>query len=161
MIKFLSGDLFSSKKDVLVNAVNCVGVMGAGIAKIFKERYPEMFEDYVKKCEQNVVQLGKPYLFPDVEVLPQFEVKRILNFPTVQHWSTPAKLDDISAGLDYLLGHYKEWGIKSIAFPALGCGVGGLSWDVVSKLMYEKLAKSELDVEIYAPLGTSIEDLEL
>jgi len=126
-----------------------VGVMGKGIAKEFKKRYPEMFRDYVARCDVGTVQLGKPYHFTDL-----FGEISIVNFPTKNHWRSPSRLSDIERGLDYFLTHYQQWGIQSVAFPPLGCGNGGLEWQVVGPLMYQKLYEINIPVEIYAPYGT-------
>ena len=149
MIKVLIGDMFQSNARTLVNTVNCVGVMGKGIALEFKKRFPVMFKDYSLKCKTKNVKLGKLDFYDDM-----FN-KSVLNFPTKNHWRSPSKLEDIISGLDYFIAHYKEWGIKSIAFPPLGCGNGGLSWKVVGPVMYKKLSPLDIDIEIYAPFGTS------
>ena len=148
MFKTLIGDLFSSEAQALVNTVNCVGIMGKGVAQEFKKKYPAMFEDYVARCAKKEVRLGKPYLFKDPSG------KLIVNFPTKDHWRSPSRLTDIESGLDYFLRHYREWGINSIAFPPLGCGNGGLHWSEVGPLIYEKLHHLNIDVEVYAPYGT-------
>ena len=153
MIKILIGDLFESKMDVLVNTVNCVGVMGKGIAKIFKKKYINLFEDYKILCENGLVKIGEPYIYSDSQEL--FSTVKILNFPTKKHWRSASKVIDIIKGLDYFISNYEKLGIKSIAFPPLGCGNGGLEWDLVGKIMYQKLMKLDIDIEIYAPFGTS------
>lgn len=150
-MKITIGNIFESHAQTLVNTVNCVGVMGKGIALEFKKKYPEMFEDYKKKCEEGKVKPGIPYLYEDSRGTA------ILNFPTKQHWRSPSKYSYIVEGLDYFRGHYKEWNIRSIAFPPLGCGNGGLEWSDVGPLMYMKLADLDIDVEIYAPYGIDSE----
>ena len=121
MIKVLEGDMFQSTAQTLVNTVNCVGIMGKGVALEFKNRFPDMFKDYVERCNRGEVKIGQPYLYKSL-FLPW-----ILNFPTKDHWRSVTNLQDIVHGLDYLLSHYKEWGITSIAVPPLGCGHGVLS----------------------------------
>ncbi len=153
MIKVLIGDIFKSNAQTLVNTVNCVGVMGKGIALEFKKRFPEMFKDYIRKCQSGEVKTGRLDFYPDM-----FN-KSVLNFPTKQHWRSPSRLEDIIAGLDYFIAHYIEWGIKSAAFPPLGCGNGGLDWKIVGPLMYQKLGSLNIDVEIYAPFGTAASDI--
>jgi O-acetyl-ADP-ribose deacetylase (regulator of RNase III) len=155
MIRVLIGDLFESEAQTLVNAVNCVGIMGKGIALEFKNRFPEMYEDYAKRCKAGKVQLGKPYLYRPL--LPPW----ILNFPTKSHWRAVSRLSDISAGLEYLQQHYQEWGITSLAFPALGCGNGQLEWRVVGPTLYHSLSRLDIQVELYAPLGTPQEQMEM
>lgn len=148
MFKALIGDLFESQADTLVNTVNCVGVMGKGVALEFKKRFPTMFEDYRRRCEAKLVRLGEPYLFRDLSGAS------IVNFPTKNHWRSAARLKDIESGLDYLVDHLGEWDIPSIALPPLGCGNGGLDWSEVGPLIYRKLSGREIDVELYAPYGT-------
>ena len=147
-VKVLIGDIFKSNMQTLVNTVNCVGIMGKGLALEFKKRYPDMFEDYQLRCQKGEVQLGKPYLYKSL-VSPW-----ILLFPTKQHWRSVARLSDIEEGLHYLESHYQEWGIISIAVPPLGCGLGELEWKVVGRTLYRHLAKLKIPVELYAPLGT-------
>ena len=148
MFKALIGDLFASKAQTLVNTVNCVGVMGKGVALEFKKRFPANFEDYAKRCERKQVRLGEPYPFPDPSG------RLIVNFPTKDHWRSPARLNDVERGLDYFVRNFAEWGIKSIAFPPLGCGNGGLEWSEVGPLTYRKLHQLPIDIEVYAPYGT-------
>ena len=149
MFKALIGDLFASQAQARVNTVNCVGIMGKGVAQEFKKRYPLMFEDYAEKCDRKQVRLGEPYLYRDRSGV------LIVNFPTKDHWRSPSRLSDIERGLDYFVRHHGEWGVKSVAFPPLGCGNGGLSWEEVGPLMYGKLQRLQIDVEVYAPYGTS------
>lgn len=147
-ITIVTGDLLDSKAQTLVNTVNCVGVMGKGIALDFKNRFPAMFEDYARRCERGEVRLGRPYLFRGL--LPPW----ILNFPTKDHWRSVASLDAIVEGLEYLQSHHREWGIKSLAVPPLGCGNGQLEWRVVGPTLYRHLSRLEIEVELYAPHGT-------
>jgi len=152
-MKILVGDILKSKAQALVNTVNCVGIMGKGIALEFKDRFPEMFKDYVQRCERNEVRIGKPYIFKSLFG------KQIINFPVKEHWKSVSKLSDIKKGLDYLLAHYKQWGITSIAIPPLGCGNGQLEWKVVGPLIYEYANKMDIYVEMFAPYGTSPAEL--
>ncbi len=153
MIQAKIGDLFASEMQTLVNTINCVGVMGKGIAAIFKKKHPAMFEDYKQRCELGQVRLGEPYHYADLAGAS------IINFPTKQHWRASTRLADVEAGLDYFVGHYKQWGIESVAFPPLGCGNGGLEWESVGPVMYRKLKALDIPVEIYAPYGTSKKEL--
>lgn len=154
MVKVLIGNLFDSDAQTLVNTVNCVGIMGKGIALEFRKRFPEMFQDYVARCERGEVRLRQPYLHRTL--LPPW----VLNFPTKDHWRSVAKLDDIVRGLEYLLAHYEEWGITSLAVPPLGCGEGQLEWRVVGPTLYRYLARMSIPVGLYAPYGTVAEQLE-
>lgn len=154
MFKALIGDLFSTQAQTRVNTVNCVGVMGKGVAQGFKEHYPAMFEDYARRCERKEVRPGEPYPYRDASGI------LIVNFPTKDHWRSPSRLADIERGLDHFVRHYAEWGVKGVAFPPLGCGNGGLSWEEVGPLMYSKLKILEIPVEVYAPYGTPKTQLE-
>lgn len=154
MVEVKIGNIFESNKNTLVNTVNCVGVMGKGIALEYKKKYPEMFKEYKNLCTEQKIKPGVPYLFEDL-----FGTS-IINFPTKNHWRSPSKLDDIKNGLKIFIQKYEEWGIKSIAFPPLGCGNGGLSWEVVGPMMFSELKKLNIPVEIYAPYGTSKEQLK-
>lgn len=147
------GDLFASQAQTLVNTVNCVGIMGKGVAEQFKKRFPPMFEDYKNRCAKKAVRLGEPYLYRDLSGT------NIINFPTKDHWRSPSRLCDIERGLDYLAAHVAEWGIESLAMPPLGCGNGGLEWSEVGPLIWHKLHKLPIDIEVYAPYGTSKQQL--
>jgi O-acetyl-ADP-ribose deacetylase (regulator of RNase III)/uncharacterized protein YwgA len=153
MFKALIGDLFESQAQTLVNTVNCVGVMGKGVAEQFKRRFPDMFEDYKTRTDQKRVRLGEPYLYRDSSGV------NIVNFPTKDHWRSPSRLADIERGLDYLVAHVTDWGITSLALPPLGCGNGGLEWSEVGPLIYRKLHSMPIDVEVFAPYGTSKQQL--
>lgn len=155
MFKALIGDLFASQAQTLVNTVNCVGVMGKGVAQEFKKRFPGMYEDYEVRCARNGVRIGEPYLYRDLTD------RWILNFPTKRHWRSPSRIADIEQGLDYLAHHATAWGITSLAMPPLGCGNGGLDWSEVGPLILRKLAHLPIDVELYAPYGTPKSELEL
>ena len=155
MFKALIGDLFESRAQTLVNTVNCVGVMGKGVALEFKKRFPSNFEDYATRCQRKQVRLGQPYLYRDPTG------QSIVNFPTKGHWRSPARLKDIENGLDYLARHVEEWGIQNLAMPPLGCGNGGLEWSEVGPLIYRKLHHSPIDVEVYAPFGAPKNELSI
>lgn len=148
MVKVLIGDLFESSAQTLVNTVNCVGVMGKGIALEFKKRFPDMYEDYLQRCHANEIKLGRPYLFRRL-LLPW-----ILNFPTKDHWRSVTRLQDIIKGMEYLKRHYAEWAIASLAVPPLGCGEGQLEWSIVGPTLYRHLSELTIPVELYAPFGT-------
>jgi len=141
MLDYTQTTVFNTNAQTLVNTVNCVGVMGAGLALEFKLRYPEMEKDYIYRCKKKEVKLGKPYLYRE------YETPWILNFPTKDHWRNPSKIESIQEGLEYFANNYKRGGITSIAFPKLGCSHGGLSWKEVSPLMEKYL--SDLDLEVW------------
>lgn len=154
MVKVLIGDIFESKAQTLVNTVNTVGVMGKGIALGFRKRFPDMYEDYVRRCERHEVKLGKPYIYH--RLVPP----HIINFPTKEHWRSVSTLADIVRGLEYLEAHISEWQVSSIAVPPLGCGEGRLEWRVVGPTLYRHLAKMPVTVQLYAPFGTPHEELQ-
>lgn len=148
MIKVLIGDMFQSNVQTLVNTVNCVGIMGKGVALEFKKRWPGLMQDYENRCAQKLVKPGVPYIYNDMLGTS------IVNFPTKDHWRSASRLADIQKGLDLFLENYKAWNITSVAFPPLGCGNGGLEWELVGPIMYRSLSKLDIDVEMYAPFGT-------
>lgn len=153
MFKALIGNMFDSKAQTLVNTVNCVGVMGKGVALEFKRRFPAMYDDYLLRCQRKEVRLGFPYLYKDLSGV------HIVNFPTKDHWRSPSRLQDIERGLDFLAEHVAEWKISSMAMPPLGCGNGGLEWAEVGPLIYRKLHELPIDIEVYAPYGTPAHQL--
>ena len=128
--------------------------MGKGIALGFRKRFPEMYEDYVRRCERREVQLRRPYIYR------QLTPPHIINFPTKDHWRSVSKLDDIVEGLRYLGAHVAEWGVTSLAVPPLGCGEGKLEWRVVGPTLYRRLRDLGIPVELYAPFGTPHEQLQ-
>ncbi len=128
--------------------------MGKGIALQFKDQFPEMFKDYVVACKRKELRPGKPYLYK--RLFPPW----ILNFPTKDHWRSVSRMEDIAQGLNYLLEHYKEWGITSLAVPPLGCGHGQLDWKVVGPTLYRYLSQFDIPVEMYAPYGTPHDELQ-
>lgn len=153
-VKLVKGDIFDSQMQTLVNTVNCVGIMGKGLALEFKKRFPDMFKDYAARCKRDQVQLGKPYLYR--RLMPPW----ILNFPTKDHWRSVSRLKDIVEGLNYLKRHYKDWGITSLAIPALGCANGQLEWNVVGPTMYRILSTFDIPIEFYVPLNETVTDFE-
>jgi O-acetyl-ADP-ribose deacetylase (regulator of RNase III)/uncharacterized protein YwgA len=154
MVTVYVGNIFESEAQTLVNTVNCVGVMGKGIALEFKTRFPDMYDDYVLRCKEKRVKLGEPYLYR--RLAPPW----ILNFPTKDHWRSVSRLEDIVAGLRYLQDHYLRWGISSLAVPPLGCGQGQLEWRIVGPTLYRYLKELDIPVELFAPFGTPHEELK-
>jgi O-acetyl-ADP-ribose deacetylase (regulator of RNase III) len=154
-MRIFVGDILQSKAQTLVNTVNCVGIMGKGIALEFKKRFPEMFQDYVERCGQKDVKPGVPYLYKTL-LAPQ-----IVNFPTKDHWKSVSRISDIERGLQTLLSEYKRWGITSLAIPPLGCGNGQLEWKAVGPLIYRYAIQIAIPVELYAPYGTTPRELTI
>jgi len=150
-ITIKQGDIFLSNADILVNPVNCQGVMGAGLALQFKERYPDMYTHYRDLFQNRILNLGRVYFYPE----PSGK-KIIVLFPTKFNWRDESQLEWISEGLDDLVRILKGkayFGDK-IALPALGCGLGGLLWRNVKPLMIQKLkglSKITNEVVIYEP----------
>jgi O-acetyl-ADP-ribose deacetylase (regulator of RNase III)/uncharacterized protein YwgA len=152
-MKILVGDILQSKAQTLINTVNCIGIMGKGIALEFKKRFPEMFKDYVERCERRDVRLGVPYLYKTL-FPPQ-----IINFPTKDHWKSLSRITDIERGLQHLLSHYKEWEVTSLAIPPLGCGNGQLEWKAVGPLIYRYASQMDIPVDLFAPYATPPREL--
>lgn len=143
MITFVGGNIFDSPAQAITNTINTVGVMGKGLALEFKQRFPALFEDYRKRCEQGLVRPGIPYLWEDDHV-------QVLNFPTKRRWQDPSRIEDIEEGLKYLSTHYQEMGIQTLALPPLGCGNGGLNWENVRPLIEQYLGPlPDLEVFVY------------
>lgn len=142
MIHYVSGNIFDSPAQTLVNPVNTVGVMGKGLALEFKKRYPKMFEEYKKQCHDGWLHVGDLMLWRAKDHF-------VLNFPTKKHWKDPSSLIYVEAGLLSFVNKYESYGISSIAFPKLGCGNGGLDWEVVKPVMERYLQELPIDVYIY------------
>lgn len=142
--KDAGASVVSSKCQAIVNTVNCVGVMGAGVALTFKTRFPEMYQDYLRRVRRGQVHVGEPYLYEDIE-----KRIRIINFPTKQHWRDPAQLKWIDDGLDKLSQLLPEWKVTSLAMPPLGCTNGGLNWSDVKGLIEQRLCKLNMSIELH------------
>jgi len=145
MIYYIQGNLLEAQTEALVNTVNTVGVMGKGIALMFKERFPANMQAYTKACKAKQIQTGKMFITQTNELMG---AKWIINFPTKQHWRNPSKLEWITQGLQDLKQFIKENKIKSIAIPPLGSGNGGLDWAIVKQQIEIALADLD-DVEIW------------
>lgn len=150
MIQYVRGDLLADPAMALVNTVNCVGVMGAGIAAQFKRRYPWMFKEYQRRCRMGSVRPGHLDLHYDVG-----REQWLVNFPTKRHWRDASRLSDIRAGLaslrDWLLANPQ---VRSIAIPALGCQNGRLSWAEVQPEIESALGDLDgVDITAYEPMG--------
>ena len=145
MIEFTKGDMFETAVDIRVNTVNCKGVMGAGVALAFKNRYPQMFKDYKKACHDGIVRPGSMYVWKNL--LGDW----IINFPTKRDWREPSRYDDILAGLEDLRRYLEDLGPISVALPALGCGHGGLDWSKVSQMIRDKLSNLDAKIFVFEP----------
>lgn len=148
MIVFKSGNLFDSECQTLVNTVNCIGVMGAGIAKQYKQKYPEMFGEYKLACNNKELNIGGDIWVWDY--IDLYKPKKILCFATKEHWMYPSKIEWIERGLQNFVKNYKKWNITSIAWPKLGCTNGKLNWEnEVKPLMFKYLQPLDIICEIY------------
>lgn len=146
MVDERDGDLLASGAEALVNAVNCAGVMGKGIALEFRRRFPANFAAYRAACAAGEVRVGRMFVCED-------DGRTIVNFPTKKHWRSRSRLQDVADGLDDLVWVIRERELGSVAVPALGVGNGGLDWAAVSPLVHEKLgALTGVAVELYRPL---------
>jgi len=128
MVVVTKADILTANVEAIVNAVNCVGVMGKGVALQFKRAYPANFALYKAACERGDMTVGTVLVVKTGKLV---NPKYIINFPTKQHWRDNSRMEDIDSGLIALVDAVKANGIKSIAIPALGCGNGGLRWDDV------------------------------
>lgn len=137
MIQIGNGNLLKADAEALVNTVNCVGVMGKGIALQFKQAFPDNFRQYKQACDAGAMQLGEVLVVPtNQKENPAY----IINFPTKYHWKGKSKLEDIKSGLESLVRLVRLLGIESIAVPPLGCGNGGLDWQDVKPLIESAFA---------------------
>jgi O-acetyl-ADP-ribose deacetylase (regulator of RNase III) len=151
MISYTTGDILNADVEALVNTVNCVGIMGRGIALQFKNMFPENFEDYAAACARDEVQPGRMFVH-DTRALTN--PRYIINFPTKRHWRGKSRIEDINSGLAALREDIVRRGIRSIAIPPLGSGLGGLDWSVVKPRIAKALADlAEVDIRIYEPKG--------
>lgn len=144
MIKTMNGDILKADAEALVNTVNCVGFMGRGIAAQFKRAYPNNFGVYQSACKRHEVQPGKMLV---VESGQLTNPRWIINFPTKRHWRGSSRMEDIEAGLVALVAEVRRLGIKSVAVPPLGCGLGGLKWAEVRPCI-ERAFSHLVDVEV-------------
>ena len=151
MIEYRNGDILREEAQALVNTVNCVGIMGRGIALQFKQAYPENFTAYAEACKKGEVQPGRMFVF---EIGELTHPRYIINFPTKRHWRQNSRLEDIESGLRALAEVIREYGIHSIAVPPLGCGLGGLDWKSVKDKITASLSTLEdVHISVYEPRG--------
>jgi O-acetyl-ADP-ribose deacetylase (regulator of RNase III) len=151
MIEFRQGDILQADVEALVNTVNCVGIMGRGIALQFKNSYPENFKAYEAACQLGEVQPGRMFVFETGQLT---NPKYIINFPTKRHWRGRSRMEDIETGLTALVDEIRRRRIRTVALPPLGSGLGGLEWsDVRSRIERALKGLSGVDVIIYEPLA--------
>ncbi|MCF7809675.1 macro domain-containing protein [bacterium] len=152
MIEFRRGNIFTADTEALVNSVNCVGVMGRGIALQFKKAFPENFKEYAAACKKGEVLPGSMMVFETGQVtFPHY----IINFPTKRHWRGKSRISDIESGLDDLVLKVRKLGIQSVAIPPLGSGLGGLDWFEVRQIIEKAMGVlPDVQVVVYEPSGT-------
>lgn len=151
MIEYKSGDILADDAEALVNTVNCVGVMGRGIASQFKKAHPANFKAYAAACQRGEMQPGRMFVFETKQLThPRY----IINFPTKRHWRGKSRLEDIEAGLEALAGEIRNRQIRSIAIPPLGSGLGGLDWAEVRPRIEQALRPlTDVHITVYEPNG--------
>ncbi len=144
--------MFTTQANAIVNAVNCVGVMGKGVALEFKRRWPENYKQYKKICNAGELSPGKMFVFDNGDMFSEENPRYLINFPTKKHWREKSRLSYIEDGLDDFVVQLSKYNIKSVALPPLGCGNGGLPWEEVKSLMELKLSDiKDIEFFIYQP----------
>jgi len=143
MLTYLYASLFDSPAQTLVNTVNTMGVMGKGIAKTFRERYPAMFAEYKEFCTKGELTVGSLHLWKGGD-------RWVLNFPTKTTWRLPSKLEYIEKGLQTFVKNYERMGIVSASFPPLGCGNGNLNWEDVRPMIEQYLSKINIPIYVHS-----------
>jgi O-acetyl-ADP-ribose deacetylase (regulator of RNase III) len=152
MIERTSGNILRADAEALINTVNCVGVMGKGIALQFKKAFPDNFEAYAAACRREEVRPGRMFVF---EIGQMFNPRFIINFPTKRHWRGKSRYEDIASGLNALVQEVRARKIRSIAVPPLGSGLGGLQWSKVKRMIEEAFEEiPEVRVMLYEPKGS-------
>ena len=155
MIRFTKGDILTDHADALVNTVNCVGVMGRGIALQFKRAHPGNFRAYAATCKRGEMLPGRVLVY---ETRRMVAPRYIINFPSKRHWRGKSRMEDIESGLASLANEIRSRGIRSVAIPPLGSGLGGLDWQAVRRRIVEALAGlDEVDVVVYEPGGGPVD----
>lgn len=150
MIKYITGNLFDSKAEALVNTVNTVGIMGKGIALQFKKLFPNNYKIYRDICNKKDFKIGQLIVTRDQNIVTGEKV--IINFPTKKHWKSPSEYEYIEKGIEELIKVIEKEKIKSIALPPLGSGNGGLQWFKVKNIINDKLSSIEnCEVFVYEP----------
>lgn len=142
MLTYHRTSILTSGAQTVVNTVNTVGVMGKGLAKAYKDLHPKMFKEYKELCDNKQLHIGELWLWKG-------ENQWVLNFPTKAHWRNPSKLEYIDAGLQAFVRDYEKLGIREISFPRLGCGNGGLAWNIVRDRMAHYLVNLPINIYIH------------
>jgi len=172
-LSLVEGDMFFSRMQTLTISVNTIGVMGKGLASRAKYQFPDVYVKYQDLCKSKTLQMGKPYLYKrevSLDFILADESERLTNlnlqtwfllFPTKTDWRKMADFKGIEEGLKWLVAQYEKEGIKSLAIPALGCGLGWLPWGTVGPMLCSYLQKLEIPVNLYLPLERRIPDEQL
>ncbi len=154
MIEYKTGDILAEDVEALVNTVNCVGFMGRGIALQFKRAWPENFKAYAAACRRQEVQPGRMFVFETGRLT---NPRLVINFPTKRHWRGRSRIEDIDAGLQALVAEIRQRGIRSIALPPIGAGLGGLDWNEVRGRIERALSDlPEVHAIVFEPQGVAV-----
>lgn len=154
-LTFKTGDMFDEPAEAIVNTVNCVGVMGKGVALEFKRRWPENFKAYKRLCDSGSLRPGKMFVFESQDMFDPQGRRFLVNFPTKDHWRESSRMEFIEDGLEDFVARVDELRIKSVVMPPLGCGNGGLDWRKVKALITDRLSPlDEVRIVVFEPNGT-------
>ncbi len=151
MIEIVGGNILEADAEAVVNTVNCVGVMGKGLALQFKQAFPANFRAYEAACRAGEVVPGKMFIFDNGRLI---KPRYIIDFPTKRHWRDNSRIEDIQSGLRALIEDVRRLGIRSIALPPLGCGLGGLNWRDVRPMIENSFSElPDVRVLLFPPVG--------
>lgn len=148
MITLTKGNFFDFEASIRINTVNCFGAMGAGVALQFKNMFPNMFNEYKRLCQNKEIKIGEIHIWKSDDI---FSNLTIINFPTKDHWKDPSKYEYIEKGLNALNNYLKTIPNQTITLPALGCGHGGLDWEIVKPMIFEKLNSLHHNILLFEP----------
>jgi O-acetyl-ADP-ribose deacetylase (regulator of RNase III) len=152
MMELTCGNILKADTEAVVNAVNCVGVMGKGLALQFKKVFPDNFKAYEAACRQKTIKPGRMFVFETGNI---FNPRYIVNFPTKSHWRDRSRYEDIASGLKALVTEAQHRNIHTIAIPPLGCGLGGLDWENVRAIIEEAFAGApDVYVKLFEPTAS-------
>lgn len=156
MIELICGNILKADTEAVVNTVNCVGVMGKGLALQFKKAFPENFKAYEGACRHREIQPGRLFVFETGHILnPRYTV----NFPTKRHWRDRSHYEDIVVGSKALVAEVRNRNIHSIAIPPLGCGLGGLDWETVRAIIEEAFSVApDAHIRLFEPKGSPLDN---
>lgn len=146
VMELVRGNILKAKTTAIVNPINCQGAMGAGLALQFRNTFPDNYRAYRLACVSKEIESGRMFVFEREN--PEDGPRIIVNFPTKVHWRDKSRLEDIRIGLDALVEEVQRLGIRSIAIPPLGCGLGGLEWSEVKPLIFDAFSRCAVDVRV-------------